>query len=140
MGQASGSPSVCGIVSGHSAGGCSATACGMGLACGDVLCLAFFVCDCLGVGGSSASANRERDCASCKAASVVRLREAMVLTRFLRALWSSTGAGVHGFTLEMSRGGGCDLHGGRLRAAPLENLGLSVESRAILVMALPFSS
>ena len=98
------------------------------------------MCDCRGVDGSSARARRDRDCAVCKAASLDLLWDAVVLTRFLRAAWSSTATGVQGLTLAMSRGGGGGLHGGRLPVVPLENLGLSVESRAILVKALSFSS
>ena len=38
------------------------------------------------------------------------------------------------------RGGGGGLAGGRLRVAVLANLGLSVESRVVLVVGLPWSS
>ena len=102
--------------------------------------LAFLQCACRGVEGSTATARRERDCAVCLADSFALLWEAMVLTRSLRAKWSSTGSGAQGLTLVMSRSRGCGLQGGRLRGAPLEKRGLSVESRVILVTALPPSS
>ena len=74
------------------------------------------------------------------AASLALLWVALVLTRFLRAVWPSTGGGVHGLTLVMSRGGGGGLHGGRLWVIHLENFGLYMESRAFFVYALPCSS
>ena len=88
----------------------------------------------------SSAAIRSMELATCVAATPVLLRAAIVLARFLRAACSSTGAGAHGFTFEMSRGGGGGLAGGRLRVAALANLGLSVESRMTLVVGLPWSS
>ena len=102
--------------------------------------LAIFAWGCRGELGLSSAAMRSMESVTFEAASFVLLWEAIVLTRFLRAACSRTGAGAHGLTMEMSRGGGGCLAGGRLRVAALANLGLSVESRAILVVGLPWSS
>ena len=65
---------------------------------------------------------------------------AFALTLFLRAASSRTGGGVHGFTLDMSRGKGCGFGQWRLRSARFANLSFSMESRVIRVVALPWSS
>ena len=77
---------------------------------------------------------------SCEAAAFARCIVAHLLTFVVRARSSSTGSGIQGATFEMSRGL-CCLGGLRLRVVMLfANLGLSIESLAILVELTPCSS